>query len=82
MEKQKTISKTVALAGAGIHTGNKVNITFKPAQVDSGVTFIRTDITGAPRIKANVQSLLFAPKSRRSSIASLGAEVQTVEHFM
>ena len=82
MEKQKTISKTVALAGSGIHTGNKVNITFKPAGVDSGVTFIRVDIAGTPRIKANVQALLFAPKSRRSSIASLGAEVQTVEHFM
>lgn len=82
MEKQKTIFKTVALDGAGIHTGNKVNITFKPAQVDSGVTFIRTDIAGAPRIKASVQALLFAPKSRRSSITSLGAEVQTVEHLM
>lgn len=82
MEKQKTISKSAALSGAGIHTGGKVNITFKPAQVDSGVTFIRTDILGLPRIKANVQSLLFAPKSRRSSIASFGAEVQTVEHVM
>ncbi len=83
MEKQKTILKEVALSGAGIHTGNKVNITFKPAEADSGVTFIRTDIKGQPRIKADVRSLFSSPKfSRRSSIAAEGAEVQTVEHLM
>ncbi|MBU4252901.1 MAG: UDP-3-O-acyl-N-acetylglucosamine deacetylase [Candidatus Omnitrophica bacterium] len=83
MEKQKTIVNQVTLKGVGIHTGNKVNVTFKPAEVDSGVTFIRTDISGAPRVKADVGSLLLAPKfSRRSSIGNDQAEVQTVEHLM
>ena len=83
MENQKTITNQVTLKGAGIHTGNKVNLTFKPAAVDSGVTFIRTDIPGSPRIKADVGSLLLAPKfSRRSSIGNEQAEVQTVEHLM
>jgi UDP-3-O-[3-hydroxymyristoyl] N-acetylglucosamine deacetylase / 3-hydroxyacyl-[acyl-carrier-protein] dehydratase len=83
MENQKTIARQVAISGTGIHTGNKVNVIFKPAEVDSGVTFIRTDISGAPRIKANVQSLLFEQKfSRRSSIGNGQAEVQTVEHLM
>ena len=88
MEKQKTILKTVTLNGVGIHTGNKVNIVLKPAQVDSGVTFIRTDIPGTPRIKAQVQSLFLAPLdsgsrfSRRSSIGNQDVQVQTVEHLM
>ena len=83
MEKQKTIASQVSLNGVGIHTGNKANVTFKPADVDAGVTFIRTDISGAPRIKANVGSLLQAHKSsRRSSIGHDQAEVQTVEHLM
>ncbi|MBU4303004.1 MAG: UDP-3-O-acyl-N-acetylglucosamine deacetylase [Candidatus Omnitrophica bacterium] len=83
MEKQKTIVNQVTLKGVGIHTGNKVNVTFKPAAADSGVTFIRTDISGAPRVKADVGSLLLAPKfSRRSSIGNDQAEVQTVEHLM
>jgi UDP-3-O-[3-hydroxymyristoyl] N-acetylglucosamine deacetylase/3-hydroxyacyl-[acyl-carrier-protein] dehydratase len=83
METQKTIVNPVTLKGVGIHTGNKVNITFKPAEADSGITFIRTDIPGAPRIKADVRSLLLAPKfSRRSSIGNDQAEVQTVEHLM
>jgi UDP-3-O-[3-hydroxymyristoyl] N-acetylglucosamine deacetylase/3-hydroxyacyl-[acyl-carrier-protein] dehydratase len=83
MENQKTIINPVTLKGVGIHTGNKVSVTFKPAEVDSGITFIRTDVSGSPRIKANVGSLLLAPKfSRRSSIGNDQAEVQTVEHLM
>ncbi|MCX5669583.1 MAG: UDP-3-O-acyl-N-acetylglucosamine deacetylase [Candidatus Omnitrophica bacterium] len=83
MEKQKTIVNQVTLKGVGIHTGNKANVIFKPAEVDSGVTFIRTDIPGAPRIKADVGSLVVASKfSRRSSIGNDQAEVQTVEHLM
>ena len=88
MEKQKTILRTVTLKGVGIHTGNKVNITFKPAAADSGITFIRTDISPAPKIKAHVRALFSAPLdsiskfSRRSSIGSSDVQVQTVEHLM
>ena len=82
MEKQKTIVNPVTLKGTGIHTGNKVSVTLKPAAVDSGITFIRTDISGAVRIKANVGSLLSAPLSRRSSIGNDQADIQTIEHLM
>lgn len=83
MEKQRTILKEIALSGSGIHTGHKVNITLKPAPPDSGVAFIRKDIQGSPRIKADIASLFSSPKfSRRSSIGADGAEVQTVEHLM
>ncbi|MCX5694394.1 MAG: UDP-3-O-acyl-N-acetylglucosamine deacetylase [Candidatus Omnitrophica bacterium] len=82
MEKQKTIVNQVSLSGIGIHTGNKVNITFKPAPVFSGITFIRTDITGTPRIQANVQSFLASKFSRRSSIGKNEVEIQTIEHLM
>ncbi|MDD5109245.1 MAG: bifunctional UDP-3-O-[3-hydroxymyristoyl] N-acetylglucosamine deacetylase/3-hydroxyacyl-ACP dehydratase [Candidatus Omnitrophica bacterium] len=82
MEKQKTINREIHLKGKGIHTGHNVNVILKPAQVDSGVTFIRTDIAGSPRIKANVESLLIQKSSRRSSIGNNQAEVQTIEHLM
>ncbi len=82
MEKQKTIASQVSLSGAGIHTGNKVNITFKPAPAFSGISFIRMDIPGAPRIQADVRSFLAAKFSRRSSIGNNQAEVQTIEHLM
>jgi len=82
MEKQKTIIKEVFLKGSGIHTGNKVNVTLKPAPEDSGVTFIRTDIVGSPRIKADIESLIEQRSSRRSSIGNNQAGVQTIEHLM
>lgn len=82
MEKQKTIAKEIQLKGVGIHTGNKVNVTLKPAEADSGITFIRADIAGSPRIKANVEFLLAQKLSRRSSVGNGQAEVQTVEHLM
>ncbi len=82
MAKQKTIAHQVSLSGIGIHTGNKVNVTFKPAQASRGVTFIRIDISGAPRIQANVQSFLATKFSRRSSIGNNDVEVQTIEHLM
>ncbi|MFA5199565.1 MAG: bifunctional UDP-3-O-[3-hydroxymyristoyl] N-acetylglucosamine deacetylase/3-hydroxyacyl-ACP dehydratase [Candidatus Omnitrophota bacterium] len=82
MEKQKTICKEVILNGIGIHTGKKVSLTLKPAEVDSGVTFIRKDMPGEPKIKASADSLLANKSSRRSSIGSGQAEVETIEHFM
>ncbi len=82
MEKQKTIAAQVSLSGIGIHTGNKVKVTFKPAPESSGVTFIRTDLSGSPRIRADVGSFLAAKFSRRSSIGRDDAEVQTIEHLM
>lgn len=83
MEKQKTILKEASLEGIGLHTANKVKITFKPAEVDSGISFIRTDLSWRPVIK--VSSLCLLPQSRSPRRTSLGVdsvEVQTIEHLM
>ncbi len=49
---QKTIGKEVSLEGIGLHTGNKVSLTFKPAAINTGFTFVRTDLEGQPAIEA------------------------------
>jgi UDP-3-O-[3-hydroxymyristoyl] N-acetylglucosamine deacetylase/3-hydroxyacyl-[acyl-carrier-protein] dehydratase len=83
VDKQKTIQEEATFKGIGLHTANKVNITFKPAQVDAGITFIRTDLPGKPSIKAVVDCLLPASRSpRRTSVGEDEAEVQTIEHLM
>jgi UDP-3-O-[3-hydroxymyristoyl] N-acetylglucosamine deacetylase/3-hydroxyacyl-[acyl-carrier-protein] dehydratase len=83
MDKQRTIQKPLSLSGVGLHTANKVNITFKPADVDSGINFIRTDLPGRPVIKATVDYLLSLSRSpRRSSIGKDGVEIQTIEHLL
>jgi len=83
MDKQKTIQREASLKGIGIHTANEVNLTFKPADVDSGINFIRTDLASCPKIKASVEHLLpQMGNMRRTSIGKGGVEIHTVEHLM
>lgn len=83
MDNQKTIQREVGIKGIGIHTANKVKVTFKPAEIDAGVSFIRTDISSKPVIKASVENLLPQLSSlRRTSIGKAGIEVHTIEHVM
>ncbi len=83
MEKQRTIVKQLSIKGVGLHTGNTANLTFKPADPDSGINFKRVDIKGSPLIKAAVDSILPASRSpRRTSIGAGDTQIQTVEHLM
>lgn len=83
MDKQKTIAREISLNGIGLHTANKVKITFKPAKPDTGINFIRTDLPQKPVIKASVESLLSLDRSpRRSSIGNDNVEIHTIEHLM
>jgi len=83
MDKQRTIAKESGLKGVGLHTANKVNITFKPADVNSGINFVRIDLPGRPVIKASVDYLLSPSDSpRRTSIGRDKVEIQTIEHLM
>ena len=83
MENQKTIQREISLKGVGIHTANKVSITFKPADIDTGVTFIRTDLAAKPLIKASVEYLLpQASNLRRTSIGRDGVQIHTIEHLL
>jgi len=83
MDRQRTIAKELSLKGVGLHTANKVNVTFKPADVNTGINFIRVDLPNKPVIKASVKSLLPPARSpRRTSIGHDGAEIQTIEHLM
>ena len=83
MDKQRTIAKPVGLQGVGLHTASKVNITFKPAEIDSGITFVRKDLSSGLVIKASVEYLLSSDRfPRRTCIGKDGAEIHTIEHLM
>jgi len=83
MEKQRTIQRQVSIKGLGLHTAHKVKVTFKPAEPDTGIVFIRTDLPDKPSIKVGVDCLLSQDSSpRRSSISKNGVEIQTIEHLM
>ncbi|MCX5702509.1 MAG: bifunctional UDP-3-O-[3-hydroxymyristoyl] N-acetylglucosamine deacetylase/3-hydroxyacyl-ACP dehydratase [Candidatus Omnitrophica bacterium] len=84
MEKQKTIAKEVSLNGIGLHTANKVNVTFKPADIDKGINFVRTDLPNNPVIKASPEYILSQGRAphRRTSLVLGSVEVNTIEHLM
>jgi UDP-3-O-acyl N-acetylglucosamine deacetylase len=84
MDKQRTIDKPVTLKGIGLHTGNSVEVTFKPADTDNGITFVRTDLPGKPVVKACVDQLRLPSSSspRCSIIGSDTVQIQTIEHIM
>jgi len=83
MDMQRTIEKEVSLKGIGLHTACKVTAKFKPAEPDSGINFIRTDIASRPKIRACLENLLPQSRSpRRTSVGKEGVEVHTIEHFL
>ena len=83
IENQKTIQKECSVSGIGLHTGNRVNVHFKPAVLNSGITFIRVDLPDRPVIKVNPENVLMDPRVPRcSSIGRGEISIHTVEHLM
>jgi UDP-3-O-[3-hydroxymyristoyl] N-acetylglucosamine deacetylase/3-hydroxyacyl-[acyl-carrier-protein] dehydratase len=77
---QKTIKKEVSLKGIGLHTGNEVSLKFKPAPVNTGYTFIRTDLEGQPAIEA--LACYVTDTQRGTNIEKNGVVINTSEHVL
>ncbi|MDD5747015.1 MAG: bifunctional UDP-3-O-[3-hydroxymyristoyl] N-acetylglucosamine deacetylase/3-hydroxyacyl-ACP dehydratase [Candidatus Omnitrophica bacterium] len=80
IEYQKTITNTVELSGIGLHTGQKVNVRFKPGEENTGIEFIRVDLPHRPRVAAHMSNVIERP--RRTSIGIAGVEIHTIEHVL
>ena len=78
--KQQTIKKEVSLSGVGLHTGNTVNMTFKPAPVDHGYAFTRIDLEGEPVIAAKAEYVVNT--QRGTNLEKNGVQIQTSEHVL
>ncbi len=79
-KKQKTIQKEISLSGVGIHTGNTVNMTIKPAPVNHGFAFSRVDLEGAPTIEAKAEYVVNT--QRGTNLEKNGVQIQTSEHVL
>ena len=78
--KQRTILREVSISGKGVHTGEKVTLTMKPAPVDHGIVFRRIDLYGKPEIRPGVGSV--TDLVRRYTIGSGHHKIHTVEHVL
>jgi UDP-3-O-[3-hydroxymyristoyl] N-acetylglucosamine deacetylase/3-hydroxyacyl-[acyl-carrier-protein] dehydratase len=78
--KQTTIKKQTTLEGVGIHTGNEVKLTFKPAPADFGYVFKRIDMTNQPEIEA--LSKYVVDTQRGTTLEKDGVKLKTIEHVL
>jgi len=80
MIRQRTLKTAVRATGVGLHTGSKVTMALRPAPIDTGIVFCRSDLPGNPAIPAiagNVTNTTLA-----TVLEAGGARVSTVEHLM
>lgn len=80
MVKQKTINTEISLTGVGLHTGKEVKMTFKPAPINNGFTFVRLDLEGHPIIEADANYVVNT--QRGTNLEKLGVKIQTPEHVL
>lgn len=77
---QQTIKQAISYQGIGLHSGEPVNMVFKPAPENTGIVFIRTDIEGHPSVRAHIDNV--TNTMRATTLENGEAKVFTVEHVM
>lgn len=80
MIKQKTIASEVTISGVGLHTGQQVTMTLKPAPINNGFTFVRVDLEGAPVMEANANYVVST--ERGTNLEHKGVQLHTTEHVL
>ena len=78
--RQRTIRDEVSCTGIGLHLGNRVKLTIKPAPAGTGISFIRKDLTGHPVIQARSENVV--DTNMCTSIGNNGSKISTIEHLM
>lgn len=80
MLKQRTLKSVIRATGVGLHTGEKVALTLRPAQPGTGIVFRRIDTPQPVDVPAN--ALRVTDTRLCSSLEADGVKVATVEHLM
>lgn len=80
MIRQRTLNNTIRATGVGLHSGEKVYLTLKPAPVNSGIVFRRTDLDPVVDIPAN--ALQVGETTLSTTLVKDHARVDTVEHLL
>ncbi len=78
--KQRSLARAVSIQGTGLHTGNPVTVTFKPAPVDHGIVFKRMDLSGQPEVKPRIE--LVGDLVRNTTVQDGHTKIHLVEHVL
>ncbi|MHB8092150.1 MAG: UDP-3-O-acyl-N-acetylglucosamine deacetylase [Syntrophales bacterium] len=77
---QRTVKNEIACKSVGLHSGRKIEMVIRPAGVDEGIVFVRTDLPARNKIKADVHNVV--DTTLATTLGANGATVSTVEHLM
>ncbi len=80
MIRQRTLKNVIRATGIGLHTGEKVYLTLRPAAVDTGIVFRRVDLDPPVEIPARAENV--GDTTLSTSLECHGARVATVEHLL
>ena len=80
MTKQRTLKNAIRATGVGLHTGEKVYLTLRPAAPDTGIVFRRTDLDEPMLIEARPENV--GDTRLSTTLTKNGVRVSTVEHLL
>jgi len=80
MIRQRTLKNTIRATGVGLHSGEKVFLTLKPAPVDHGIVFRRVDLEPAVEILAKAENV--GDTTMSTTLMEGDVRVDTVEHLL
>jgi UDP-3-O-[3-hydroxymyristoyl] N-acetylglucosamine deacetylase/3-hydroxyacyl-[acyl-carrier-protein] dehydratase len=78
--QQQTLNRPASYSGVGLHSGNRVTMTFLPAPANAGIRFRRVDLEGKPEIEARVENVV--ENNRSTTLAKGNTRIHTVEHVL
>jgi UDP-3-O-[3-hydroxymyristoyl] N-acetylglucosamine deacetylase len=80
MHRQRTLNRTVACKGLGLHTGRVIHMKIHPTPEDQGIVFLRTDVKPRVPIPARLDSVV--DTTLATTLGRDGVVVSTVEHLL
>ena len=80
MIRQRTLKTSVQATGVGLHSGRKVTMTFRPAPVNTGIVYLRTDLNPVVELPANADQVRDTVLCT-ALVNEAGVRVSTIEHL-
>jgi UDP-3-O-acyl N-acetylglucosamine deacetylase len=80
VSERTTIGRPAEVDGVGLHLGRSCRLTFRPAPRGAGVSFVRIDLAGSPRIPARAEVAVLS--ERRTQLGEEPGALHTVEHVL
>ncbi len=81
MLKQRTLKNVIRATGVGLHTGEKVYLTLRPAPVNTGIIFTRVDLDpGAFQMEARASNV--GDTTLSTTLVKGDVRISTIEHLM